>query len=87
MWRYTDAQRMQREPAPRPDGFPPLSNWEETLVMDRFGTDGQYAGTYRGPAGITPMFISGDTVWAVAQGEFDEDYVVRMTSAPSARDF
>ena len=83
VWRYTVAQRMQREPAPMPDGIPPLTAWEETLVMDRFGTDRRYAGTYRGPAGITPMFISGDTVWAVAQGEFDEDYVVRMTSVPS----
>ena len=51
--------------------------WDELFVADVFSVDGRYRGRVRGPFGVEPMVIRGDTVWAVAPGKVGEATVVR----------
>ncbi|MGH7447519.1 MAG: hypothetical protein ACREK1_12875, partial [Longimicrobiales bacterium] len=87
IWVQRHVAAEKREPAsePREDGPPPLT-WREPVVYDVFESDGTYMGEVRLPPRTSIHWIGRDHVWAVARGELDESYVVKLriqTAAPS----
>ena len=61
---------------------PPIS-WAEPTVYDVFEPDGTYLGEVRFPWRTSPLVVRGDTAWGVRQGEFDEQYIVRLVIVPA----
>ena len=51
--------------------------FREPLQADVFDANGKFLWTIEGDSSIDPKVVSGDTVWAVVTGEFQEPYVVR----------
>ena len=77
---YQPGERIAEEPdedANRPPGVPAPMRWREPTAFDVFEPDGRYLGTVRMPERVRAAFVRGDSIWAIARGEFDEQYVKR----------
>jgi hypothetical protein len=57
--------------------------WHETALFDVLHTDGMRIARVAGPSRFELRAASNDTVWGVAYGDFDQEYVVRMHASPS----
>ena len=61
----------------------PPSEWWEPLVFDVIEPTGRFLGTLHFPNRQTkPMVSSGNLVWVLEKGEWDEQYVVRYRIVP-----
>ena len=68
--------------APVPsDGQPPV-NWAQPYLFDVFDADGSYLGEVEFPEGVAPMLFGASHIWGVRRGDFDEQYVTRMSLLP-----
>jgi hypothetical protein len=75
--RYVAARHDVWQPfATNPDA-PPF-RWREPPTVDVIQPDGRLLWTLELPPGVRPFFSRGDTIWGVARGEYDEEYVVRL---------
>lgn len=63
---------------------PPVT-WRDPNVYDVFEPDGTYLGEVWVPPRTRIAVMSGDTVWGVRRGDFDEEYVVRLRIALDAQ--
>ena len=61
-----------------PDGQPPVG-WAQPFVYDVFEADGSFLGEIRFPELFEPHLFGTGHVWGVRRGEFDEEYVVRLS--------
>ena len=57
----------------------PTIGWAQPFVYDVFEDDGSFLGEVRLPDRFEPYLFGADYVWGVWQGEFDEEYVVRLS--------
>lgn len=81
---YQPGERIAVEPdedANRPPGVPAPIRWREPSVFDVFEPDGRYVGAVRIPERVRVAFMRGDHIWAIARGEFDEQYIKRYRVA------
>jgi hypothetical protein len=76
---------VHRNTIPRPieveavsDGPPPVP-WVQPHAYDVFESDGRFLGTVRFPEDVEPMLFGTDHVWGLRRGDFDEQYVIRMS--------
>jgi 6-bladed beta-propeller len=60
------------------DGPPPVP-WTQPYLFDVFAADGSFLGEVRFPDSVQPLLFGSGHVWGVRRGEFDEQYVVRLT--------
>lgn len=72
---FTTAERLPDEPVP--DGQPPAIVWREPNVYDVFEPDGTLLGRLSLPRNEYVVDSSGDDLWLLRMGEFDENYLVR----------
>ncbi len=82
--RHVEARKDDRVAPPEDESNqrPPIS-WVEPAVYDVFEPDGTYLGEVRFPRRTSPLVVRGDTAWGVRQGEFDEQYIVRLVIVPA----
>lgn len=66
------------EVRPVPNAPPPVA-WSQPYWFDVFESDGRFLGGIRFPDSIEPMLFGVNHVWGLRRGDFDEQYVVRMT--------
>lgn len=73
--RYGPGERVATQVESEPWKVP----WRDRVtLLDVFGADGSYMGAAAGPPGFSIRFASGDTIWGVQEGDYDEQYVVRL---------
>ncbi|MEX1181808.1 MAG: hypothetical protein WEF86_01135 [Gemmatimonadota bacterium] len=77
---YTEAQQEDR----RSRNLPSFQ-WRDRLRWDVFSPANEYLGSVTLPPRTSFVTAIGNDVWGVQSGEFDEDYVVRFSVAPSPR--
>jgi len=68
-----------------PSGRPTVG-WVQPFVFDVFEADGTFLGEIRFPERFEPHLFGTDYVWGVRRGEFDEEYVVRLSIVGQPRD-
>lgn len=61
-----------------PDGQPAVG-WAQPFVYDVFEADGAFLGEVRFPERFEPYLFRTGYVWGVRRGDFDEQYVVRLS--------
>ncbi len=59
-------------------GMPPIG-WAQPFVYDVFEEDGTFLGELRFPDRFEPHLFGAGYVWGVRRGDFDEEYVVRLS--------
>ena len=64
---------------------PPPVGWAQPFVYDVFEPDGSFLGEVRFPDRFEPHVFGQGYVWGVRRGDFDEEYVVRL-SLPAGND-
>jgi hypothetical protein len=77
-------ERDDIEPRNDPDR-PPALTWREPPTFDVFDSSGCFLGTVLTPRNTRILHRSGMTLWGVARGEFDEEYVVRYRLSAGSR--
>jgi hypothetical protein len=91
VWVQPHTSAVKFEPPPRDPAIaadpaaPPQRTWREPVVYDAFDTSGAYLGQLPVPERTRLVWFNGSEIWAVQQGEFDEQYLVRfrlVTGAP-----
>lgn len=78
IWVQRNTHPVQVPVEARPGGAPPVG-WVQPFVYDVFETDGSYLGEIRFPDRFEPRVFGAGHVWGVRRGEFDEEYVVRLS--------
>jgi hypothetical protein len=74
----TDSDRAKRTET----GAPP-TEWWEPLVLDVIDSEGRFLGSVKmNDRKAVPKVASGNRLWVIEQGEFDEQYVVRYRIEP-----
>ena len=66
------------------NGSPPIS-WAQPYLFDVFEADGSYLGEVAFPERVAPMLFGAEHIWGVRRGDFDEQYVTRMSLEPVDR--
>jgi hypothetical protein len=74
IWRYVESEYTEKNIGPR---FGPESRWWEPPTFDVFLADGSFYATVVLPFEANFRDAKDNYVWAIAKGEFDEQYVVR----------
>lgn len=74
IWRYVEAEYTEENVGPH---FGPESHWWEPPTFDVFMPDGSFYATVVLPFEASFRDARDEYVWAIAKGEFDEQYVVR----------
>ena len=75
--RYVPARHEAWQPFPTTPDAPSFS-WREPPTFDVIRPDGRLLGTLELRPDVRLLFSRGDSIWGVARGEFDEEYVVRL---------
>ena len=57
----------------------PFVGWAQPFVYDVFEADGTFLGQIRFPERFEPHIFGAGYVWGVRRGEFDEEYVARLS--------
>lgn len=84
--RYTEAAFMEYsdwERADREEKGLAMYQWRDRLRWDVFGADEEYVGSVTFPFKTTFVTATGDRVWGIHGGDYNEDYVVRWRMTPS----
>ncbi len=68
-----------RIPVVEPSDGRPAIGWTQPFVYDVFEADGSFLGEIRFPELFEPYLFGTGHVWGVRRGEFDEEYVVRLS--------
>jgi len=61
-----------------PGAAPPVG-WAQPFVYDVFEVDGAFLGQVRFPERFEPHLFGAGYLWGVRRGDFDEEYVVRLS--------
>jgi hypothetical protein len=78
IWIWRNSHPIQIQTHENPDGRPTIG-WAQPFVYDVFEADGTFLGEIRFPERFEPHFFGAGHVWGVRRGEFDEQYVVRLS--------
>ena len=78
IWVRRNVHPIQIQPDEAPDGRPTIG-WAQPFVYDVFEVDGTFLGEIRFPERFEPYLFGAGRVWGVRLGEFDEQYVVRLS--------
>jgi len=77
IWVRRNTEPLRVEAEPSSSGQPPRS-WVQPFLYDVFEADGTFLGEVRFPDHFEPHVFGSGYVWGVREGEFGEDYVVRL---------
>lgn len=78
IWVQRNTQPIRLEVDGDPDR-PPPAPWRQPFLFDVFAADGSFLGEVRFPDNVQPLLFGSGHVWGVRRGDFDEQYVVRLT--------
>lgn len=78
IWVRRNTHPIQIPVEENPYGQPPIG-WAQPFVYDVFEADGTFLGEVRLPERFEPHVFGAGHVWGVRRGEFDEEYVVRLS--------
>jgi hypothetical protein len=78
IWVQRNTHPIQIPVDERPDAPPPVG-WAQPFVYDVFEADGTFLGEVRFPERFEPHLFEAGYVWGVRRGDFDEEYVVRLS--------
>ncbi|MGD2122484.1 MAG: hypothetical protein PVJ76_12100 [Gemmatimonadota bacterium] len=78
IWVQRNAQPIQIQTRENPDGRPAIG-WAQPFSYDVYEADGTFLGEIRFPERFEPHLFGAGLVWGVRRGEFDEEYVVRLS--------